>query len=293
MQGPVTTNTPYPTDTPAQTPLPTLQPTVTSTATLITATLPAITSTVIPTATSPVTETNITLGTPESAPPSEITTMAQAPAAPGLPAGMIIAHSTIAGPAGNWQVVVCVANLGTIKATGVVANASWPDEYRLLALRSRSGPVDYKNSLATARFGDMSPGTQVQVAFLLSPGDATSTIPAIQAQLSYKGGPPLAPDKTVRCSPDGLQAVAGNSSSVQRGVPVGTPIIDAPKAGQVLVAVITPPAASETFAEPVAEQLATASWLCLGIPLLLVFVVFTTLAYKIRKRTSRYQSASS
>jgi hypothetical protein len=208
---------------------------------------------------------------------------------------MIIAHSAIAGSAGNWQVVVCVANLGTIKATGVVANASWPAEYRLLALRSRSGPVDYKDSLATARFGDLSPGTQVQVTLLLSPGDAAGAVPDVQALLSYKDGPPRAPDKSVRCNPDGLQAVTASSGSVQRDVPVGTPIIEAPKAGQALVAAITPPAptAPETLAEPTAEQLATSSWLCLVLPLLLVLLVLATVAYKVRKRASRYQSANS
>jgi hypothetical protein len=219
-----------------------------------------------------------------------------ADAEPGLPAGMVITHTVIPGSSGNWQVIVCVANMGSITATDVIADASWATSYHLLALRSRNGPVDYKDTLASARFGDLPPGTQAQVALLLSDnlGQAADHVPGIQTRLAYRSGPPVVSNPGWHCEPEGLQAPLNAVGQVQRSQ--NSPrqpldIIQAPQAQPVFVPLRTPlpPSITDLINDPWMGQVAATSWLCLLTPLLLLLGGIVAMIYALRRRVREFR----
>jgi hypothetical protein len=227
------------------------------------------------------------VGTDESMPSATSTLSAT------LPEGMVIVHIVARGTAQDWQVVVCVANLGGITATQVSASALWPAHYRALALRSHSGPIELEQNQATARFGDMPPGRQVQVSMLLAADEEIDSMPGVQTRLIYKDGPGLADSANVKCDLQGVRPVPPGESRVQEGSEtVGT-------VGGTAAPVMTSTHGPASVATPIAEprsvpiltdqpigQLAPSTWLCFGPPLVLLLLVVLTLTYKMRARAA-------
>jgi hypothetical protein len=203
---------------------------------------------------------------------------------------MVIAHAVSAGTASDWQVVVCVANFGAVTATQVIVDARWPNDFRVLALRSKSGAIDLNKNWAHASFGNMAPGRQVQVTLLLAARNKDTAPPAVQTQIRYLDGPPRDERTPVRCEPDGLQAVRVSGGAVERVQhgPPPRPVIAAASpqpAGEVQPAPPAPPTPAILVDQPLG-QLAATSWLCFGVPFTLLLLVVAVLTHRLRARAA-------
>jgi hypothetical protein len=203
---------------------------------------------------------------------------------------MVIAHAVSAGTASDWQVVVCVANFGAVTATQVTADVLWQKDFRVLALRSKSGQIDLNKNRAHASFGNMAPGRQVQVTLLLAARNKDTAPPAVQTQLTYRDGPPRDERTPVHCEPDGLQAVRVSGGAVERVQhgPSQRPVIAAASpqpAGEVQPAPPALPVPALLVDQPLGQLTAT-SWLCFGAPLMLLLLVVAVLTYRLRARAA-------
>jgi hypothetical protein len=218
-------------------------------------------------------------------PPTATPVPTNTPLPPALPEGMVLAHAIVPAEAGQWRVVVCVANFGARPATDVRVKVSWADIYRLIALQQHDGRSDLSATTANIIVGDLTAGAQTQLTLLLAANADDAITPTIRADLTYSDGPARADNTFVDCRPDGIGLAVG-AGTVKNVANANTPTASATPTSTSAIAQGSVQRAAEppSLVEPPTIELAAASWQCFILPALLLGIAAALLVLRSSRR---------